>query len=73
MTKMRFEIRQDVTDAVGSFQKALEKNYGESFTVGYMNQTMVELIMDLPPAKRKARLEMMNNYLNHRARYDQAA
>ena len=73
MTKMRFEIRQDVVNTVDALQLALQKNFGDSFTVGYMNQTMAELIMDLPTAKRKAQLEMMNNYLEHVRRRDQAA
>ena len=64
MTKMRFEIRKDVHDTVDLLQRMLAKNFNENYAAGFMRATIVDAIMDLPPAKRDHHLRVLRRSLS---------
>lgn len=53
MAQMRFEIRSDIDKLVTDLAHALEDNMSPHYALGYLRVTLVDALMDLPPAKRK--------------------
>ena len=64
MTKMRFEIRRDADKLVSDLTAAMQDNQSPSYTLGYIRYTLVDVLMDLPPAKREWHLRLLRKALS---------
>jgi hypothetical protein len=63
MTQMRFEIRQDVDKIVTDLSHALTDNMSPHYALGYLCVTLTDVLMDLPPEKRKTHVHWLKQAL----------
>jgi hypothetical protein len=63
MAKMNFEIRRDADKLVSDLTAVMQDNQSPSYTLGYIRYTLVDVLMDLPPAKREWQLRVLRKAL----------
>ena len=63
MTQLRFEIRQDVNQIVTDLSHALTDNMSPHYALGYLCVTLTDVLMDLPPEKRKTQVRWLKQAL----------
>ena len=71
MAKMRFEIRKDIHDTIDLLERLMTKNGSVHMSMGYLKATLVETMMELPPAKRDMQLRVLRSSLSKEIEHDQ--
>ena len=63
MTQLRFEVRKDIHDTVDLLERMMTKNGSAHMSLGYLKTALVDVLMELTPAKREIELYLLNRAL----------
>jgi hypothetical protein len=63
MSQLRFEVRKDIHDTVDLLERMMTKNGSAHMSLGYLKTTLVDVLMELTPAKREIELYLLNRAL----------